>query len=141
MVTALSRAGSPRIVSGVSENLPRGMTDREADLLQFMLSDSIPDVEVLRDQARSADVARTCSCGCGTIDFGIDSRTRAVAPAKTGPIAEARAREFDEHPVELLLFLRHGRLSSLEIVWYDESQRTGLLPPRDFWSPPTRYGE
>jgi hypothetical protein len=43
----------------------------------------------------------------------------------------------DEHPVALMLFVRDGRLSSLEIVWYDESQMTGEFPTPDFWEPPT----
>jgi hypothetical protein len=28
-------------------------------------------------------------------------------------------------------------VSSLEIVWYDESQVTGEFPAPDFWKPPT----
>jgi hypothetical protein len=43
----------------------------------------------------------------------------------------------DEHPVALMLFVRDGRLSSLEIVWYDESQMTDAFPGPDFWEPPT----
>jgi hypothetical protein len=29
-----------------------------------------------------------------------------------------------------------GRLSSLEIVWYDEGQMTGEFPEPGFWEPP-----
>jgi hypothetical protein len=42
----------------------------------------------------------------------------------------------DEQPVSLMLFVRDGRLSSLEIVWYDEDQMTGEFPEPGFWEPP-----
>jgi hypothetical protein len=53
------------------------------------------------------------------------------------PLLQTRARDMNEHPVSLMLFVRDGRLSSLEIVWYDESQVTGEFPAPDFWEPPT----
>jgi hypothetical protein len=55
---------------------------------------------------------------------------------ESGPVVEAQARDMEEHPVELLLFVRDGRLSSLEIVWYDEGQRVGTFPPREYWATP-----
>jgi hypothetical protein len=128
------------MVDRVTEHLPRSLSDREADLLQLMLSVEVPGIESLREQARSASVVRECSCGCGTIDFGVQATmTEAVASGEDGPIVEAGARDKHEHSVELLLFVCDGRLSSLEIVWYDESQRTGVLPPTDFWATPTPY--
>jgi hypothetical protein len=43
----------------------------------------------------------------------------------------------EAHPVELLLFAREGRLSSLEIVWYDEGQKIGTFPPPEFREAPS----
>jgi hypothetical protein len=45
-----------------------------------------------------------------------------------------------KHPVELLLFVYDGRLSSLEIVWYDERQKADTVPSHDFWQMPTACG-
>ena len=50
----------------------------------------------------------------------------------------------DEHPVSLMLFVRDGRLASLEIVWYDESQMTEGVPRSRVLEPPTAssgYGD
>jgi hypothetical protein len=52
-------------------------------------------------------------------------------------VVQTHARDMDEHPVGLLVFVRDGRLASLEIVWYDESQMTGEFPAREFWEAPT----
>jgi hypothetical protein len=116
---------------------PRPLTDREAQTLEFMLSAGFPGNEVLREQAPHAVVIEQCTCGCATIDFDLE-RDAPVAPEIQGaPLIQTRARDMDEHPVALMLFVREGRLSSLEIVWYDESQMTGEFPALDFWEPPT----
>ena len=47
-------------------------------------------------------------------------------------VAEATRKELGDQ-----LFVRDGRLASLEIVWYDESQMTGEFPAPEFWEPPT----
>jgi hypothetical protein len=121
-------AGSP---------FPRPLTGREAETLEFMLSASFPGDGALRAQAAGAVVIEQCTCGCATIDFGSDADAP-VAPGLAGaPLVQTRARDMDEHPVSLMLFVRDGRLASLEIVWYDESQMTAEFPPPEFWEPPT----
>ena len=121
-------AGSP---------FPRPLTGREAQTLEFMLSASFPGNEVLREQASRAIVIEQCTCGCATIDFGMDGNAPVAPEIQGAPLVQTSARDMDEHPVALMLFDRDGRLSSLEIVWYDESQMTGEFPTPDFWEPPT----
>ncbi|HEX3979458.1 MAG TPA: hypothetical protein VHW96_24510 [Solirubrobacteraceae bacterium] len=121
-------AGSP---------FPRPLTGREAETLEFMLSPGFPGNEVLRDQASRAVVIEQCTCGCATIDFGLESGAPVAPEIQGAPLVQTRARDMDEHPVALMLFVRDGRLSSLEIVWYDESQMTDAFPGPDFWEPPT----
>jgi hypothetical protein len=120
-------AGSP---------FPRPLTGREAETLEFMLSAGFPGDEVLREQAARALVIEQCTCGCATIDFGLESDAPVAPEIQGAPLIQARARDMDEHPVELMLFVRDGRLSSLEIVWYDESQMTGEFPAPEFWRAP-----
>lgn len=122
------RAGSP---------FPRPLTGREAETLQFMLSAAFPGDEVLREQASHAIVLERCTCGCATIDLGLQSSAPVAPEIQGAPLVQTRARDMDEHPAGLMLFVRDGRLSSLEIVWYDESQMTGEFPAPDFWEPPT----
>ena len=113
------------------------MTGREAETLEFMLSAGFPGNEVLREQASRALVIEQCSCGCATIDFGVESDAPVAPEIEGAPLVQTRARDMDEHPVGLMLFVRDGRLSSLEIVWYDESQMTAEFPAPEFWEPPT----
>ena len=121
---------------GAGSPFPRPLTGREAETLEFMLSAAFPGDEVLREQASRAHVIEQCTCGCATIDLGLE-RDAPVAPEIQGaPLVQTRARDMDEHPVALMLFVRDGRLSSLEIVWYDESQITGEFPAPGFWAAP-----
>lgn len=124
-------AGSP---------FPRPLTGREAEILEFMLSAGFPGDEALREQAARAVVTEQCTCGCATIDFGFDADAPVAAELRGAPLVQTRARDMDERPVSLMLFVRDGRLASLEIVWYDESQMTGEFPAPEFWEPPTAGG-
>jgi hypothetical protein len=116
---------------------PRPLTYREADTLAFMLSVEFPGGAALRRQVKRAVVVEQCTCGCATIDLAIPDDAPVVVDAPPVPLVQTHARDMDEHPVGLLLFVRDGRLASLEIVWYDESQMTGEFPAPEFWAPPT----
>lgn len=116
---------------------PRPLTGREAEILKLMLSPAFPGNEVLREQASRALVLEQCTCGCATIDFGLETDAPVAPEIQGAPLIQTRARDMDEHPVALMLFVRDGRLSSLEIVWYDESQMTGEFPAPEFWDPPS----
>ncbi len=118
-------------------SFPRALTTREAETLEFMLSADFPGNEVLREQVAQALVVERCTCGCATIDFGLAPEAPVAPEIQGAPLIQTRSRDMDEHPVSLMLFVRDGRLSSLEIVWYDESQVTGEFPAPDFWEPPT----
>ncbi len=137
-------AAAVRIVRGMDSEpddtgspFPRPLTGREAEILEFMLSAGFPGDEVLREQASRALVIEQCTCGCATIDFGLAAGAPVAPEIQGAPLVQTRARAMDEHPVSLMLFVRDGRLSSLEIVWYDESQMTGEFPTPGFWEPPT----
>ena len=121
-------AGSP---------FPRPLTGREAETLEFMLSAAFPGNEVLREQSSRAMVVEQCTCGCATIDFELTGNAPVAPEIQGAPLVQTRAKDMDAHPAGLMLFVRDGRLSSLEIVWYDESQMTGEFPAPDFWEPPT----
>lgn len=116
---------------------PRPLSEREADTLAFMLSVDFEGGAALREQASRAVVAEQCTCGCATIDLAIPDDAPAAVGAPPVPMVQTHARDMDAQPVGLFLFVRDGRLSSLEIVWYDEAQTTAEFPDREFWEPPT----
>jgi hypothetical protein len=140
----MSAGAAPvRIVSGMDDDplaagspFPRPLTGREAEILQFMLSAGFPGNEVLREQASRALVIEQCTCGCATIDFGLEPDAPVAPEVQGAPLIQTCARDMDEQPAALMLFVRDGRLSSLEIVWYDESQVTGEFPAPGFWESP-----
>src|ERR1700755_1437052 len=51
---------------------PRPLTERENEILTFLLSAEFPGVEKLRQQAQTAHVIGRCQCGCATIYLGVD---------------------------------------------------------------------
>ncbi|MGZ4168982.1 MAG: hypothetical protein ACXVR1_17725 [Solirubrobacteraceae bacterium] len=119
---------------------PRPLTEREAQTLGFMLSAEFAGDAILREQAARAVVVERCTCGCATIDLGIPDDAPVAADAPPVPLVQTRARDMHEHPAGLLLFVRGGRLSSLEIVWYDETRMTADFPAPEIWEPPTAPG-
>ena len=103
----------------VEEN--RSLSEREREVLDFMLGVDDPRLEPLRRQASTATVSGHCGCGCPTIGLTVD-RTQARPAHGLGHAAvDARRRGAYGAPdyCELILFVRDGLLSSLELVCYE----------------------
>jgi hypothetical protein len=95
---------------------PRELKPNEKALIDFLLIADFPGRNELQQQVECVQVVGDCDCGCGTIDLAV-----------TGPCVRAGCRE--RVPVEaygdtitVLLFVRDGLLSSLEIVNCDDSR-------------------
>jgi hypothetical protein len=110
---------------------------REAEVLSFLLEPEFPGVEALRRQAETARVVRQCECGCATIDLATDPAAPAAEGVREPNVVEARGRARDDGrpPPELILFVRDGRLSSVEIVSYDEPIFDVFPAPEEFEEP------
>ena len=103
----------------VEENRP--LSERERKVLDFMLGVDDLRLEPLRTQASTASVSGHCGCGCATIGLAVD-RTQARPAHGLGYAAvDARRRGANGTAdyCELILFVRNGLLSSLELVWYE----------------------
>ena len=120
-----------------SEAYPRPLSDREAETLRFMLSPDDPQLVPLREQAEVAVVEDMCPCGCATIDLAVDRERARPAPGLHSAVVNAWTPQFDpsKGPHELILFLEHGWLSSLEVVYYTNDPPTEF-PPIDRFDPP-----
>ena len=115
----------------------RPLAENEAAALAFMLSVDDPRIEPLRKQAEFATVNWECTCGCATINFTIDRSRASAATGLCSPVIDAyrRAPVSDDEFCELILFLKDGWLSSLELVWYGAKPIAEFPPPTDFEPP------
>lgn len=102
--------------------------------MEFLLSADFPGRAELALQVDSLEVVRVCECGCGTIDVAVG---RPVAKADCrGPIpVEAHGAG-----VEVLLFVREGLISSLEVVDHGDARPIPYPQPPDLklWIPPSK---
>jgi hypothetical protein len=107
-----------------------------------VLSVEAPGVQALRQQAAVATVVVKCSCGCATIDLAVDPSLAPRSTLTRSPVIETRTKPSADDdptvPFELLLFLDDGWLSSLEIVYYEDTVPREFPTPEDFEPPHVR---
>ena len=94
----------------------RPLTEDERGVIDVLLADDVPDVEVLRTQARCARATRGCTCGCATIDLLVEPATPTAGAGDRDPIEATVVDEAGRPVGGLLLFVQGGRLTGLE-VW------------------------
>ena len=122
---------------------PRSLSQRENEILDFLLNAEFPGVEKLRRQARTARVVGRCECGCATIYLGVDeSLPLADEIARSNAVDAAGRPSSDDRPApELILFVKEGRLSSIEIVWYGDAPISEFPLPGEFENPVAAWFE
>jgi hypothetical protein len=115
---------------------PRALSKQEAAALRFMLSVDDPRIEPLRQQADAASVNWECTCGCATISFVIDRSRASSATGLCSPVLDTfrRSPVDEDRFCELIVFMKDGWLSSLELVWY--AKPIAEFPPPTEFEPP-----
>ena len=104
----------------------RALSERERELLDFMLTVDFPGRDELKSQAACEEVCWECDCGCGTVNFELKE------PCTRAPAHEPIPVEAYRDALEVLLFVKVGFLSSLEIVWtIGVSDRRNILHRRN----------
>jgi hypothetical protein len=116
---------------------PRELKLNERDLLDFLLSADFPGNDQLREQLKRAEVVGDCDCGCGTIDLSVRPPFVAANSHEPIPVEAHRAG------IDVLLFVRDGRLSSLEIVDYENNRPLTYPSPNklELWVPPGKSND
>jgi hypothetical protein len=119
-----------RVMAQLSKSRP--FTEKERELLEFMLSVDFPGRDELKTQAGCAEVDWECDCGCGT--FTVELKESCARAASYEPIPVEAYRE----GLDVLLFVREGYLSSLEIVDYLDVRPLTFPSPKELklWVPP-----
>jgi hypothetical protein len=102
---------------------PRQLKPNERALLEFLLSEDFPGRNELREQVGRIEVVGDCDCGCGSINLMV--RNPVVRSVAREPIpVEAHGAGID-----VLLFVRDGLLSSLEIVDHGDNRPLAYPSP------------
>ena len=107
---------------------PLDLNSDERALLEFLLTAEFPGRSELLDQAQHVQAVGDCDCGCGTIDLGVEGRV-VPAQAHEGLVPVEAYGERNGVPLEVLLFVRGGLLSSLEIVDYSTDRPLAYPTP------------
>ena len=118
----------------------RPLTPGESAVLGALLSADFHGAPELRRQAATAVVIGGSECGCPSIELSVpDAEPTAPLPDGLAPI-ELRISPIGSEPTgDVILFLRDGRLSYLEYVYYTdtppsawpETSRLSLFPALD----------
>ena len=97
----------------------------ERAVLDLLLSAEFPGGAALRDQAADIQVVGRCDCGCPSIYLAASPRHRR-APISDGLVpSELRVRPLADEPEgDVILFVKDGRLSYLEYVYYTDRAPT-----------------
>jgi hypothetical protein len=99
----------------------RRLSQVERALLDDLLAHDFAGVEPLREQARNVLASRGCECGCGTINLMPQDQDAPRSTSSSPTEVEGRVLGADGADTGgLLLFLKDGLLSSLEVYSYDE---------------------
>jgi hypothetical protein len=99
----------------------RRLSQGERALLDDLLAHDFAGVEPLREQARNVVASTGCGCGCGTINLAPQDQDAPHSTSSSPAEVEGRVLGADGDDIGgLLLFLKDGLLSSLEVYSYDE---------------------
>jgi len=126
-----------------SHAVNRPITEREGQLIKWLLEHGAPGSDQFISQVDSLIVISKCGCGCPTVNFARQGKS--VESDNKHILADYLAT-VDGRDVGVILFQREGRLSSLEVYsragtdepfglpeiealypWEELSQRQGKL--------------
>lgn len=115
-----------------SAPLERPLSADEARVLSRLLSLEFAGALELRRQVPHARVVAHCQCGCATVDLAVDQSAAEPAHGLRSPIpAEGVVLdEIGEHTGGVIIFLKDGYLSSLE-VYSSSGDPIRAWPPSD----------
>ena len=104
----------------------RPLTTQEEQLVRWLIN-SVGQEENYLPQVSRLRVVTRCTCGCPSVDFALDGRlSKLHGPADI--IADAEGRTPEGALVGVILRVREGELSDLEVYSTDGFTSTFSLP-------------
>ena len=101
----------------------RALSEAERRVLDLMLAQEFPGAAELPAQVGAARVARTCDCGCPTVDLVVEGDVPLASVSSRTPVNAVVDGVLGGR---LLVFVDDGQLSSLEYYSSEDS------PPRSW---------
>jgi len=114
-------------------NQPRPLTQKEFDLVAWLLRNGNKGAETYLHQLDKANVVAHCKCGCASIDFSIEGKR----PTKFEMcvLADYQWRSENGNLFGIFVFEQDGLLAGLD-VWSIDGQSDALtLPSSDLLFP------
>lgn len=125
----------PEVHSGRGPGVPlpesRELTDRERQLLAFLLSRPFPGREELKVQLEQAKAVPDCTCGCPTFKFELAAESPRAPIDGHLPLVEAWRYEPPELGCDVMLWVKEGFLEELELVSHAPDAVTEWPDPND----------
>lgn len=120
------------------------LSRQQRRLLDFLLSPDFDGRDALVEQARTGRTAgSSCDCGCPSFYVNPDPASPAASANEPVPI-DAHGRDPGDNEVGVLLFVRNGYLTEVEIYGQTGSDFVGLPEPDALrisrWSEPDENG-
>lgn len=105
---------------------PRPLEAEEQELIEALLGAVRSGVGRYLGQLATVEVVGRCQCGCPSVDLEVGTGTRNGTPK---PLVLADAESPGEVPVGVILWVRGGALSGLEVHPWDGARGVRLPRP------------
>ncbi len=107
-------------------NFPRPLEDNERELIEALLGAVQAGAGRYLGQLESLEVVGSCRCGCPSIDLRVASKP---SNGKATPLILADAESPGGEPVGVILWVRGGCLSGLEVHPWNSAVAVRLPRP------------
>jgi hypothetical protein len=97
---------------------PRPLTSEELALLNWLLEHGLPEARTFAPQVENIRATPWCDCGCPSISLHVEEGVP-LGECSYSPISDVVAKTPDGKKIGVLLFQKHGKLSTLEVYSLD----------------------
>ena len=114
------------MVREISNDFPRVLTTEEHDLIEALLGGARSGAVRFVGQLEDAEAVGGCRCGCPSVDLSISEKP---VDGRPRPLVLADGESPEGEPVGVILWVRDGVLSGLEVHPWDGSGSIRLPRP------------
>lgn len=113
-------------ISDIPEDRP--LTDRESELVRWLLANGKKGAERYLPQVERARVVQRCGCGCASVDFGLDGNKSNLRGGME-VLSDCSWQTSSGNLCGVFVFAREEHLAGLEVWSIDGGETPKDLPP------------